>query len=60
VDVHLEELQGGGGTKLTYTLAFRNQAGRDHVTKHHGLGANSDNIATYLQSWVDARGAASD
>jgi len=39
-----------GVTKLTYTLAFRDKAGRDHMDKYDGLLANFDNVATYLSS----------
>ena len=36
------------GTKLTWLLAFHDQAGRDHMTKYDGLEANFENIANYL------------
>ena len=39
-----------GGTVMTWRLAFRDQAGRDHMKKYDGLEANFDNIANYLQS----------
>jgi len=39
-----------GVTTLTWTLAFRDQAGRDHMTKFDGIEANFDNVETYLRS----------
>lgn len=48
-----------GVTTMTYTLTFRDQAGRDHMTRYDGLEANFDNIDTYLRSVLDAEGAAS-
>lgn len=48
-----------GGTKLTYRLAFRDQAGRDHMTKFDGLEANFDNIEEYLRSLLDPEGTVS-
>ena len=48
----LEEID--GGTRLTYTLSFRDKAGRDHMTKHDGLEANLDNIDAYLTSLLEA------
>ena len=41
------------GTKLSYRLAFRDQAGRDHMTGYDGLLANFDNLASYLRSLPD-------
>jgi uncharacterized protein YndB with AHSA1/START domain len=40
-------------TKLTYRLAFRDQAGRDHMTKYDGLIANLDNVEDLLRSLLD-------
>jgi uncharacterized protein YndB with AHSA1/START domain len=40
----------GGVTKLTWSLAFRDKAGRDHMTKYDGLEANFDNVEDYLRS----------
>ena len=37
-----------GVTKLTHRLAFRDQAGRDHMTKYDGLVASFDNVEDYL------------
>jgi hypothetical protein len=46
-------------TKLTYSLAFRDKAGRDHMTKFDGLEANFDNVAEYLSSLLDPKGTVS-
>ena len=48
-----------GVTKLTYRLAFRDKAGRDHMTKFDGLVANFDNLEVYLRSLVDPKGTVS-
>jgi uncharacterized protein YndB with AHSA1/START domain len=42
-----------GVTKLTQTMAFRDQAGRDHMTKTDGLAASYDNVENYLRSLLD-------
>jgi uncharacterized protein YndB with AHSA1/START domain len=47
-----------GVTRLTYRLAFRDQAGRDHMTKFDGLEANFDNVEDHLRSLVDPQGVA--
>jgi uncharacterized protein YndB with AHSA1/START domain len=39
-----------GVTTLTWTLAFRDQAGRDRMTKFDGIEANFDNVEDYLRS----------
>jgi uncharacterized protein YndB with AHSA1/START domain len=44
-----------GVTKLTHRLAFRDQAGRDHMTKFDGLEANYDNVEDYLRSLLDPK-----
>jgi len=49
----------GGVTKLTYSLAFRDKAGRDHMTKYDGLLANFDNVGNYLRSLLDPKGTVS-
>jgi uncharacterized protein YndB with AHSA1/START domain len=41
-----------GVTKLTHKLAFRDKAGRAHMTKYDGLEANFDNVEDYLRSLV--------
>jgi uncharacterized protein YndB with AHSA1/START domain len=48
-----------GVTKLTYRLAFRDQAGRDHMTKFDGHEANFDNVEGYLRSLLDPKGTVS-
>ena len=45
-----------GVTKLTSRLAFRDKAGRDHMTKYDGVEANFDNVASYLRSLLDPQG----
>jgi uncharacterized protein YndB with AHSA1/START domain len=42
-----------GVTKLTQTMAFRDQAGRDHMTKTDGLETSYDNVEHYLRSLLD-------
>jgi uncharacterized protein YndB with AHSA1/START domain len=42
-----------GVTTMTYTLTFRDQAGRDHMTKYDGLESNFENIDAYLRSLLD-------
>jgi len=49
----------GGVTKLTHKLAFRDKAGRDHMTKYDGLEANFDNVEDYLRSLLDQKGTVS-
>jgi uncharacterized protein YndB with AHSA1/START domain len=44
-----------GVTKLTHRLAFRDQDGRDHMTKFDGLEANYDNVEDYLRSLLDPK-----
>lgn len=46
-----------GGTRLSYRLAFPDQASRDHMKKTDGLEANFDNLDKYLRSLLDAQGA---
>ena len=48
-----------GVTKLTWTLAFRDKAGRDHMTKHDGMEASLDNVEGYLRSLLAPKGAVS-
>jgi uncharacterized protein YndB with AHSA1/START domain len=45
-----------GVTKVTYSLAFRDQAGRDHMTRYDGLVANLDNVEDLLRSLLDPKG----
>jgi uncharacterized protein YndB with AHSA1/START domain len=42
-------------TRLTHTLAFRDKAGRDHMTKYDGLKANYDNVEDLLRSLLDPK-----
>lgn len=39
-----------GGTELKWNLAFRDQAGRDHMKAFDGIEASFDNVANYLAS----------
>jgi uncharacterized protein YndB with AHSA1/START domain len=55
VDLHETD----GVTKLTHTLAFRDKAGRDHMTKTDGLKANYDNVEDLLRSLLDPTGTVS-
>jgi uncharacterized protein YndB with AHSA1/START domain len=55
--VELQETH--GVTKLTHTLAFRDKAGRDHMTKTDGLEANYDNVESLLWSLLDPEETAS-
>lgn len=48
-----------GVTTLTWRLAFRDQAGRDHMTKYDGIEAGFDNVAAYLRSLLESQGGAS-
>jgi uncharacterized protein YndB with AHSA1/START domain len=48
-----------GVTKLTHRLAFRDKAGRDHMTKTDGLEANYDNVEDLLRSLLDSKETAS-
>ena len=40
----------GGVTTMTWAMAFRDQAGRDNMTKYDGIEAGFDNVAEYLRS----------
>jgi uncharacterized protein YndB with AHSA1/START domain len=55
----VELREAGGVTKLTHTLAFRDQAGRDHMTGTGGLEANYDNVDDLLRSLLDPKEAVS-
>lgn len=44
-----------GTTTLTYRLAFRDRAGRDHMTRTDGLEANFDNVEELMSSLLDPR-----
>ena len=53
--VDLHEID--GLTKLTMTLAFRDQAGRDHMTRFDGYEDSLDKMEDYVRSRVDAAGS---
>jgi uncharacterized protein YndB with AHSA1/START domain len=54
--VETVELQETGGvTKLTMKLAFRDRAGRDHMTRFDGQESSYDKLEDYLVSLVEAR-----
>jgi uncharacterized protein YndB with AHSA1/START domain len=42
--------EANGMTQLTWKLAFRDKAGRAHMTKFDGIEANLDNVEDYLRS----------
>ena len=44
-------------TTLTHRLSFRDQAGRDHMTKFDGSKANFDNVEDHLRSLLDPLGS---
>jgi uncharacterized protein YndB with AHSA1/START domain len=48
-----------GVTKLTNRLAFRDKAGRDHMTRYDGLLANFDKVGDLLRSLLDSSGTVS-
>jgi uncharacterized protein YndB with AHSA1/START domain len=48
-----------GVTKMTLRLAFRDQAGRDHMTKTDGFEDSSDKMEAYVRSLMDPKGTAS-
>lgn len=48
-----------GVTKVTYSLAFRDQAGRDRMTRYDGLVANFDNVADLLRLLREPKGTVS-
>ncbi len=53
VDLHEVD----GVTTLTTMLAFRDQAGRAHMTKHDGQEDSFDQLEDYLRSLLDSRDA---
>ena len=56
IDLHETD----GVTTLTYRLAFRDKAGRDHMSGDgHGLEANFDNVDALLRSLLDPQGTVS-
>ena len=59
VRASVELHEADGVTKLTHRLAFRDKAGRDHMTKYDGLKANYDNVEDLLGSLLDPKGTVS-
>jgi uncharacterized protein YndB with AHSA1/START domain len=55
----MELHESDGVTTFTSRLAFRDQAGRDHMTKFDGQEAGLDNVEAYLRSLLDPEGTAS-
>jgi uncharacterized protein YndB with AHSA1/START domain len=55
VDLHETD----GVTKMTLRLAFRDKAGRDHMTKTDGFEDTSDKMEDYLRSLLDPNGTVS-
>jgi hypothetical protein len=53
VDLH----EAHGVTKLTMKLAFRDQAGRDHMTKSDGQEDSFNKMEDYLRSLLHQREA---
>jgi uncharacterized protein YndB with AHSA1/START domain len=51
VDLH----EADGITKVTMKLAFRDKAGRDHMTKHDGQDDSLDQMEDYLRSLLDQK-----
>jgi uncharacterized protein YndB with AHSA1/START domain len=49
MDLH----ESDGVTTLSWKLAFRDKAGRDHMTKFDGIEANFDNVEDLLTSLLD-------
>ena len=52
MDLH----EADGVTTLTYRLAFRDEAGRGHMTKYDGLLANFDHEAELLRALLAPKG----
>ena len=46
-------------TTLTMSLAFRDQAGRDHMTRSDGQEDSYDKMEDYLRSLLEREGAVS-
>jgi uncharacterized protein YndB with AHSA1/START domain len=53
----LDLREADGVTTLTWTMAFRDQAGRDHMTKYDGILSNLDNVDAYLRSLLEVEGS---
>ena len=52
----VELSEADGVTRLRHSLAFRDQAGRDHMKKFDGLAANYENVEDLLRSLLDPEG----
>jgi uncharacterized protein YndB with AHSA1/START domain len=48
----MELREADGATTLTWKLAFRDRAGRDHMTTFDGVEASFDNVEDYLRQLV--------
>jgi hypothetical protein len=48
-----------GVTKLTVSLAFRDQAGRAHMTRSDGQEDSFNKLEDYLESLIDRKATAS-
>ena len=55
----MELRETAGVTTLTWRLAFRDQAGRDHMTKFDGVLASFDRTEALLRSLLDPKGTVS-
>jgi uncharacterized protein YndB with AHSA1/START domain len=55
MDLH----ESDGVTTMTYRLAFRDKAGRDHMTKFDGHEASFNHVEEYLMSLQEQNGVAS-
>ena len=55
VDLHETD----GVTTMTTKLAFRDQAGRDHMTKFDGQEDGFNKMEDYLRSLLEKKGSAS-
>jgi uncharacterized protein YndB with AHSA1/START domain len=55
VDLHETD----GVTKLTHSLAFRDKAGRDHMTKFDGMEDSFDQMEDLLRTHLDPKGTVS-
>jgi uncharacterized protein YndB with AHSA1/START domain len=55
VDLHETD----GVTKMNLRLAFRDKAGRDHMTKTDGFEDSTNKMADYVRSLLDSKGTVS-
>ena len=49
-----------GVTKLTMRMAFRDKAGRDHMTRHDGLEDSLNKLEDYLMSLLEHKGSSAE